>query len=400
MNNEENNTTTVTTSQQNYAGFGTRFLAYWVDFVILFPLGLVLQSLFGNNVFAVFQAQTLADLQKVQSSPNFLINMVVAMGLGLAYWLIFWVNYDGATPGKKLLGIKITRDNGDKLTYPSAFIRYIGFLVSSFTTLFFGLGFLWIIWDKKKQALHDKIAGTVVIKTGQKPKTALAVLLMLLAIFMFFGYMTATIIKGFSLGFQAAQQAQQKASDPNAYAKAIFDEANKYRAAQNLPAITEEQNVCMYINKRIDELESKKALTRNNTNSDYDDHQGFMEDMNSPQIRNLYFANLDNQTEYYGHTNAVTEAAGMITSWVALNNSQLKDPNYTLGCARADKRYTVLILATPKKQVPAPTTKGNSANPTAPTYTPPALSPAAQQQLNDFQKQFNDAQKRIEQGQR
>src|SRR3990167_9319672 len=158
-------TNTVSDSQVKYAGFGIRFLAYWVDFLILFPLGLMIQQMVGNSPFAMFQAQSLSDIQKIQGSSNSILGMAIALPLAIAYFLIFWVNYDGATPGKKLLGIKIVKDNGEKLTYPAAFIRWIGYMISAATMFFFGIGYLWIIWDKKKQALHDKIAGTVVVRT-------------------------------------------------------------------------------------------------------------------------------------------------------------------------------------------------------------------------------------------
>ena len=193
-------------SQVRYAGFGIRFLAYWVDFIILFPLGFIIQQMIGNNPFAIFQSQTLSELQKVQTSASSPLGVLISLGCALAFFLIFWVNYDGATPGKKLLGIKIVKVDGKKLTYPVAFIRYIGYMISAATIFFFGLGYLWIIWDKKKQALHDKIAGTIVVRTEKKPQTALAVLLTLAAMFLLFGYMGAAMFKGFTLGMQEVQK--------------------------------------------------------------------------------------------------------------------------------------------------------------------------------------------------
>ncbi|MGR3985112.1 MAG: RDD family protein, partial [Gammaproteobacteria bacterium] len=35
--------------------------------------------------------------------------------------------------------------------------------------LFFGLGLLWVAFDKRKQGWHDKLAGTVVIKRPRTP---------------------------------------------------------------------------------------------------------------------------------------------------------------------------------------------------------------------------------------
>lgn len=194
----ENSPVESSAPRVQYAGFWLRFLAYWVDFLLLFPLGIIIQNMLGINAFAIFTANSLADVQRLQSSPNQLLSLIASVGVGMVYFFIFWVHYDGATPGKKVLGIKIIRENGEKITYPVAIIRYIGFLLSSATIFFFGLGFLWVIWDKKKQALHDKIAGTLVIRTGQT-KLAFGILLALLSHVIFFGYMGAMIYKGVRL---------------------------------------------------------------------------------------------------------------------------------------------------------------------------------------------------------
>jgi len=61
------------------------------------------------------------------------------------------------------MGVKITKINGSSIGIGIAILRYIGYLVSAITVF---VGYLMIIWDTKKQGLHDKIAGTCVIKTS------------------------------------------------------------------------------------------------------------------------------------------------------------------------------------------------------------------------------------------
>ncbi len=200
----ENHSDTPSTNTHSHASFGLRFLAYWVDFLILFILGFVLQAMIGNNPLALFTVKSVSELEALQSSSTQMLGTILGLVLYLAYYLIFLVNYDGATPGKKLLGIKVIKENGEKLTYPTAFIRYVGLLISFATIFFFGIGFLWIIWDKKKQALHDKIAGTLVIREG-KSRTVLGVIITLIAMMMLFVYMTAAMLQGFMLGMQEAK---------------------------------------------------------------------------------------------------------------------------------------------------------------------------------------------------
>ena len=235
-------------SEHQYAGFGRRFLAYWVDFLMLFPIGLVVQQMMGVNPFAVFQAQSLEQLQQIQQSSAGGLPTIVSLAFALAFFLTMWVNFEGATPGKKLMAIKITKVDGSKVTYPVAFIRYIGYLLSAFVIM---LGYLWIIWDKKKQGWHDKIAGTVVIKTNEQPRTFLAVVLAMLAILLITGYMGAAMFKGLSLGMQQvntknvdrrpAQSLKQNKDNMSAEAKVYYDKSQELfaqmRAVQNNPEV-------------------------------------------------------------------------------------------------------------------------------------------------------------------
>ncbi|MFH1408134.1 MAG: RDD family protein [Patescibacteria group bacterium] len=192
----------VSDSQVKYAGFGVRFLAYWVDFLLVFLIGMLIQTALGRNPALVFQnIKSLEEFQQIQNSTSMTLVSFVSLLFGLAYFLLFYVNYDGATPGKRLLGIKVTRDDGSKVTYPVAFVRYLGIFVSACSL---GLGYLWVAWDKKKQAWHDKIAKTVVVKTGAKPKTILAIIITIFTILFFSVYMGSFMYMGFKLGMQEA----------------------------------------------------------------------------------------------------------------------------------------------------------------------------------------------------
>ena len=200
--------------QYKYAGFWLRFLAYMVDFIILFFFGLFIESLFGINN-ALMNAKSLSELKAVEASANYTMSIWASIVFGLVYYIVFWVDNDGATPGKKLLGIKIIKSNGEKIRFSNAIIRYIGTFISAFTIL---IGYLWIIWDKKKQALHDKIAGTLVIRTEHKPKIWLAIAITVLGIIIVFGYTALIMSLTFQLGLQEAKvnpgQFNQSQSQP------------------------------------------------------------------------------------------------------------------------------------------------------------------------------------------
>lgn len=67
----------------------------------------------------------------------------------------------GMTAGKYLMGVQVVCDNGGPVGYAKALVRSLGYFVSGFILY---LGFLLALFSKKNQALHDFIAGTVVLE--------------------------------------------------------------------------------------------------------------------------------------------------------------------------------------------------------------------------------------------
>lgn len=196
----------ISSEKVQYAGFWRRFLAYFIDSFIMFILSLTLQRCFGRDPFIAFKVKSLEELQQMQTSAYGTITTLIGLAFGLVYSLIFWVNYEGATPGKRLLAIKITKDDGAKITYAVSFIRWLSNFISAFAL---GLGYLWVLWDKRKQAWHDKIAKTVVIKTGEKPRTFLVIVLSLISILFSLVYISASLYKGFMLSWQGGGEKRE-----------------------------------------------------------------------------------------------------------------------------------------------------------------------------------------------
>ncbi len=87
----------------------------------------------------------------------------IGLGFGWAglYFTFFVAVWRGRTPGKRLLGIRVVRLDGKPIGWWVAFNRFGGYAASIFTGL---LGFLEMFWDPNRQALHDRIAATVVIR--------------------------------------------------------------------------------------------------------------------------------------------------------------------------------------------------------------------------------------------
>ena len=117
---------------KKYAGFWRRFAAGFIDGLIV---GAIPSMVFGDRGA---------------------LSLLIA--LGYSVWMLG--NY-GSTVGMIVLKIKITKENGGRLTYQDAILRYFASILS---TIVLFLGYFWMIWDAKKQTWHDHIAKTVVVK--------------------------------------------------------------------------------------------------------------------------------------------------------------------------------------------------------------------------------------------
>ncbi len=145
-----------------YAGFGIRLLAWLIDFLVLLFLSFIIALISGFFIafLLIYVSIISADSSIVTSLSNF-ISGFIGFSVNLLYFTLFWSSKFQGTPGKIVLGLKIVDANGNKISYSTALIRYISTFISS---LLLGIGYLLIIFDGKKQALHDKLASTYVIK--------------------------------------------------------------------------------------------------------------------------------------------------------------------------------------------------------------------------------------------
>ncbi len=111
--------------------------------------------------------QLQADLEQERDSGliSLLLNLADEVGIGFGwaglYFTLFLTLWGGRTPGKRLLGIRVVRLDGKPIGLWAAFNRFGGYAASIFTGL---LGFFEMLWDANRQALHDRIAATVVIR--------------------------------------------------------------------------------------------------------------------------------------------------------------------------------------------------------------------------------------------
>jgi len=82
-------------------------------------------------------------------------------GWGTIYLTLFTALWDGRTPGKRVMGLRVVRLTGEPLGLFRCFERAGGYAAGVATGL---LGFARVWWDPNRQAIHDKIAETVVVR--------------------------------------------------------------------------------------------------------------------------------------------------------------------------------------------------------------------------------------------
>lgn len=139
-------------------GFWIRLVAFTIDNIILNVLGTILMNI---GLLAFGLGSSAWEEPEAGEVFSVIIPYLIFMFIiNIAYYTYFHGN-TGQTVGKMVCKLKVVQVDGNPLGYGKAFLRWAGYLVSG---LVFYLGFLWAAWDKNKQAWHDKIAGTCVIK--------------------------------------------------------------------------------------------------------------------------------------------------------------------------------------------------------------------------------------------
>ncbi|MGW1763561.1 RDD family protein [Streptomyces sp. NPDC002073] len=134
--------------QQQYAGWGSRFVARIIDSLVISIIPIILMVAGG------FDAETGAP------GPLYYVGIIVliASSIGLSYLL----GTTGQTPGRKAVSIQVLKEaTGRPLGFGMAFVRG---LLDFLNALPCYVGYLWPAFDAKKQHFADKIVGSVVVK--------------------------------------------------------------------------------------------------------------------------------------------------------------------------------------------------------------------------------------------
>ena len=136
-----------------YAGLVTRTIAFAIDIAIVDAAALTAGAVVALGLSAL-------DLPDTVKTVLAAVGAALALVWGIGYFAWFW-SVAGQTPGDRVLGLQVLRaDTGGPLPLRRAIVR-VGALVLS--AIPFCAGFLMILFDDRRRALHDRLVGTVVV---------------------------------------------------------------------------------------------------------------------------------------------------------------------------------------------------------------------------------------------
>lgn len=152
-----------------YAGFWRRAVAFFLDSLII---GIVLSVLYiavwGTQFFKLIaqDPQTLGPTAFLPIMGSMILFQILAF---VFFWLYFALQESGqaqATLGKRVMGIKVVGADGERISFWHATGRTLGKIVSNMTLYF---GYYMAGFTAKRQALHDLMAATYVVREDFQP---------------------------------------------------------------------------------------------------------------------------------------------------------------------------------------------------------------------------------------
>lgn len=168
----ETSTASSTAVTSNYAGFGNRLVAWIIDIIVIGILhSIIISPILAAIGFGIAsEAQNVADGSVTEAEAIGLVASIAAMAAGvwlvvciidILYYALMESSKYQATLGKMALGIKVTDMNGERISFGKALLRAVGRILSQIIMF---IGYIIAAFTEKKQALHDMIAGTLVLK--------------------------------------------------------------------------------------------------------------------------------------------------------------------------------------------------------------------------------------------
>ncbi len=149
-----------------FAGFWLRVAAVVIDAVILTAGYMVIMVVVSLGAVGLMLGAGDPPDAAVPAFGNLLLIWIAWLAIPWLYNALFESSSRQATPGKLAVRIKVTDLEGRRLSFGRATGRYFAEWITGMT---FGVGYVMVAFTKKRQALHDMIASTLVVAADAAP---------------------------------------------------------------------------------------------------------------------------------------------------------------------------------------------------------------------------------------
>lgn len=147
---------------QLYGGFWIRFLARMIDGILVGIVSAAIQFMVAAGIGINLSGLGGGDREGAAVFALLALVYLIGIALNMAYEVYFLTNH-GATPGKMMLNLKVTRSDGGPISAGRAVGRFFAHILSGMTI---GIGYIIAAFDDQKRALHDHLCDTRVIRTN------------------------------------------------------------------------------------------------------------------------------------------------------------------------------------------------------------------------------------------
>lgn len=152
----------ITTAAQPHGGFWIRVLAYIVDRIVVGIIFTPVLIFFGLRLATQLHGVAPNDPDQLGPIFHFVGNVgPIALIVQWLYEALLTSSPWQGTVGKHILNLKVTDEEGNRISFERATGRYFAKVISS---LALGIGYLMVAFTERKQGLHDLIAHTLVMK--------------------------------------------------------------------------------------------------------------------------------------------------------------------------------------------------------------------------------------------
>lgn len=143
----------------NFGGFWVRFVASIIDGIVIYIIHSISALVFFGTMFPMPQDPESMQLEYFFSG-QYMGYSIFSLLLDVVYYAGMQSSSKQATIGKMAFDLKVVRTDGSRITFLRGVGRYFSKIVSAIILM---IGYIMAAFDSRKQALHDKIADTMVI---------------------------------------------------------------------------------------------------------------------------------------------------------------------------------------------------------------------------------------------